>query len=346
MIPCILLFITTPLFAYENWEIRGRIDYFEQGLSSRNIGMTMESFKKDAAWQGFLTYPYVEENVAELFNRYSSIQMDRTSLELSPQEQHVISSADYRLQAITLQNIPVALKVSFIFLWEKTEDGWRIIAINPLSLIPADGSVADDIKKIGSAGAGQDFSEAYLFPVADSHVYAYSYAGWYKANWGKYEILGAGWHPSGGEKRAYLKFDLSGTDPGIAKKATLKLFHYHTGGGSSLDIGVYRVIKPWTEGSGVYKPSTIAAPSEISWVNQPLFDPQPVTQFTPGEGVNKWIEVDITPLVQAWLSGTPNNGLMLKPVGNLSGRTPQAQYGFYSREHGDIEKRPALVLSH
>ena len=31
-----------------------------------------------------------------------------------------------------------------------------------------------------------------IYPVADSHVYAYSYRNWNKANWGKYNVLGAG----------------------------------------------------------------------------------------------------------------------------------------------------------
>jgi hypothetical protein len=80
-------------------------------------------------------------------------------------------------------------------------------------------------------------------------------------------------------------------------------------------------------------------------VSQPSFDPNPVTQFKPGTGAGKSIEVDITPLVKAWLSGTPNNGLLLKASGTLSGGTPESVYGFYSREFADVEKRPVLILS-
>ncbi len=183
-----------------------------------------------------------------------------------------------------------------------------------------------------------------LEPIADSHVYAYSYAGWSKANWGKYEILGAGWHPSGGEKRAFLKFDLSGIDPNSVGKATLKLFHYHTGGGNSVDLGVYLVTSHWTEGRGTYKPATKALSDEISWVNQPSIDRYPVVYFNPGKNTNKWLEVDITPLVKAWLSGIPNHGMAIKGGEELKGK-PQAQYGFYSRESKDSAKRPILQLS-
>lgn len=187
-------------------------------------------------------------------------------------------------------------------------------------------------------------SGAALHPIADSHVYAYDYSGWSKANWGAYDRLGAGWHPTGGEKRAYLRFDLAGVDPARVKTATLRLFHYQTGGGHALGLGVYRVTGPWVEGRGTYKPSTPAGPGEISWVHQPSVDSSSAAQFHPGPGVDKWIEVDVTPLVRAWLSGTPNHGLMIKAQGALANDTPHAEYGFYSRE-ADAEKRPLLVLS-
>jgi len=185
-------------------------------------------------------------------------------------------------------------------------------------------------------------------PVADSHVYAYSYRNWNKANWGKYGSLGAGWNPTGGEKRTYLKFDISGVDPKNVGKATLKLFHYHTGGNNSLSVGIHRVTGTWQEGGGTYhsgQTEKSAAPGEISWVAQPPFSPYQSANFTPGPGANNYIEVDITQLVKQWLSGVPDNGLVLKVAGSLSGGTPESSYGFYSREHTDKSKRPVLILS-
>ncbi|MBW2622963.1 MAG: DNRLRE domain-containing protein, partial [Deltaproteobacteria bacterium] len=213
--------------------------------------------------------------------------------------------------------------------WQKTK-----IAASEIQQIT---SLFPDIKKA-----------TRLAPVADSYVYAYSYRNWNKANWGKYGSLGAGWHPTGGEKRTYLKFDLSGIDPKNAGKATLKLFHYHTGGNNSLSLGVYAVTSPWQEGGGTYhsgQTEKTAAPGEISWVNQPTFDFSPVASFKPGSGAGKYIEVDITPLVKAWLSGKPNYGLMIKPAGKMSGRAPESSYGFYSREYKDSQKRPQLFLN-
>jgi hypothetical protein len=197
-------------------------------------------------------------------------------------------------------------------------------------------------------GTGTIGGTSRLGPVADSRVYAYAYRNWNKANWGAYNIFTAGWHPVGGESRAYLKFDLSGIDPKSVDKATLRLFHYHTGGNNSLSLGVHRVTGTWQEGGGTYHSGKVekpAAPGEISWVNQPSFDPRPLAYFNPGPGVNKWVEVDITPLVKQWLSGVPNNGLVLKATGNLTHNTPISVYGFYSREDKDKSKHPVLVLS-
>jgi len=191
-------------------------------------------------------------------------------------------------------------------------------------------------------------SEKIVEPVADSQVYAYSYRNWNKANWGKYQILGAGWHPAGGEKRAYLKFDLSGVDPKSVGKATLKLFHNHTGGNNSLTVGVHAVTGTWQEGGGTYHSGQTekpAAPGEISWLAQPPFSPYQSANFTPGPGTNNYIEVDITQMVKQWLSGVPNNGLVLKATGQLTQNTAESSYGFYSREYKDKSKRPVLILS-
>lgn len=188
----------------------------------------------------------------------------------------------------------------------------------------------------------------HVQPVADAYVYAYSYRNWNQSNWGAYVSLSSGWNPTGGETRTYIRFDLSGIDPGRFGRATLRLYHSNTGGDNFLSLGVHRVTGTWGEGTGTYhsgETERTAAAGEISWVRQPSFDPNPVTQFNPGAGRGKMIEVDITPLVEAWLSGAPNNGLLVKASGSFSGSTPESVYSFCSREFEDPEKRPVLVIS-
>lgn len=187
-------------------------------------------------------------------------------------------------------------------------------------------------------------ADGALSPIADSHVYAYSYRGWNQANWGKYEILGAGWNPTGGEKRTYLKFDVSDIDKASFKKATLKLHHYHSAGSDRVELGIYTIRSPWNEGNGTYKPSNVAAPGEISWVNQPQLDPYPVTMFNPGMLTNDVVEVDITALVGSWVNGMENHGLVIKTVDSyLNGS--ESMYGFYAREHEHSDKWPQLIIN-
>ena len=215
-------------------------------------------------------------------------------------------------------------------------------------LIKPEAAVIPFVDMVPGPGIGNGAGLQQLHPVADAYVYEYAYRNWNKANLGKHGSLGAGWHPTGGEKRTYLKFDLSGIDPNIVKKATLKLYHNHTGGKNSLSVGVHAVNSRWQEGGGTYHSGQTekpAAPGEVSWVQQPTFDFSPVASFKPGSEIGKYIEVDITPLVKAWLSGKPNYGLMIKPVGIMSGRASESSYGFYSREYKDSQKRPQLFLN-
>ncbi len=132
------------------------------------------------------------------------------------------------------------------------------------------------------------------------------------------------------------------------QKATLKLFHYHTGGGDEAELGVYTVRSDWNEGNGNYTPAAqgpanVAAQGEICWINQPQSDPNPVAYFNPGTTINDFVEVDITPLVNSWINGMENHGLAIKTGENyLNG--PESMYGFYSREHEEMDKRPQLII--
>lgn len=185
--------------------------------------------------------------------------------------------------------------------------------------------------------------ESRFSPIADAYVYAYNYRNWNRSNRGRYDQLVAGWHPTGGESRAYIRFDLNSVDPAAAGKAVLRMFHMQTAGNNRVDLGIYRVTSPWKEGSDTYHPGKVektAAPGEISWAQQPSSDATPVATFNPGKGLYDWTEVDITPLVKAWLNGTPNYGLVIKPAGHLTQSTPASVYHFASRERAPGLERP------
>ncbi len=182
-----------------------------------------------------------------------------------------------------------------------------------------------------------------LTPVADGDVYAYSYLNWNWANWGMHETMGAGWHPVGGEKRAYLNFDVP-TDLGF-NRAVLKLYQYHNAGPVHT-LGVYRVTGPWDEGTDTYHSGAVeetAASGELCWMQQPSFDPVPVATFTSATAVPAWVDVDITSLVQQWQDGTLNYGLMIKTANeHPTASDPVAMSGFYTKEHSS---EPEEVVS-
>ncbi|MBN1322427.1 MAG: DNRLRE domain-containing protein [Methanotrichaceae archaeon] len=199
---------------------------------------------------------------------------------------------------------------------------------------------------LGQSYTSTDGEQQRLYPVADGEVYAYSYRNWNWANSGLCETMGAGWHPTGGEKRAYLRFDLpAGLD---ISRALLKLYQYHSAGPVH-SLGVYRVTSPWNEGTDTYHSGEVeetAAPGELCWMQQPSFDPVPVAIFTSATATPAYVEVDITPLVQQWQGGVPNYGLVVKTANeHPTASDPEARSGFYTRERPDQANRPVLELS-
>jgi len=185
--------------------------------------------------------------------------------------------------------------------------------------------------------------------IADSYVYAYEYRNWDKANFGLSEFLSVGWHSTGGEQRIYLKFDIPNINSETLEKAVLKLYHHSTIGKNIHTIGIHHVIENWEEGIGIFHPEQsedIDTTGAITWDVQPGFKDSSIVQFKPKKKKkkNKFIEINITQLVKDWISGTPNNGIVLKPEGYLSGRLPTSIYKFYSKDSEDTAKAPKIEI--
>lgn len=182
-----------------------------------------------------------------------------------------------------------------------------------------------------------------LYPVADGDVYAYSYRNWNWANWGQNVTMGAGWNPTGGGRRSYLRFDLPASQ-GFSR-AVLRLYQYHSAG-SVHSLGVYRVTSQWNEGTDTYHSGQVeekADPGELCWMQQPSFDPVPVATFNSANTVPAWVDIDITSLVQKWQGGTANYGLMIKRTNDNP--TYESASAYLTKENTDVAHRPVLVLS-
>ncbi len=235
------------------------------------------------------------------------------------------------------QDIPVAPGQSFEYIFSPDA---------PMAPLLGQGGATYPFVDVLIGGPQTGLPHQELTPVADADVYAYSYRNWNKANSGSAVTITAGYHPQGGEKRVYMRFELPEVQR--VEKAVLRLYQYYAGGQPYHRLGVFRVTAPWQEGTGTShygQDEPTAKSGEISWVNQPTFDPDPVIAFQPPETSNTRIGIDITGLVNQWLAGTPNYGLVLKVADPPNPNMPNSWYGFMSRECEESAKRPVLELT-
>ena len=125
-------------------------------------------------------------------------------------------------------------------------------------------------------------------------------------------------------RRALFRFDLSAVPAGATiQSATLHLRAVKT---SKQTIYLHRVLDPWTE-------------KGATWNNiGESFDATPTTSFVAPKK-KKYVAVDITDLVQAWVRGdVPNYGFMLIAE-------PSKESKFNTREAGS-RKHPYLEITY
>ena len=127
-----------------------------------------------------------------------------------------------------------------------------------------------------------------------------------------------------------LQYDLSSLPSGVTSsqlnKATLSLFvtGFTTGG----TFDVYLVNAPWNEGSVTFNSAPPLGNLVVSGVS------------VNSTAKNNFIQVDVTPALKQWMSGTPNYGLALVP-GPLS----QISVTFDSKEDSTFSHEPDLLYS-
>ena len=152
---------------------------------------------------------------------------------------------------------------------------------------------------------------------------------------------------TGGEKRAYLNFDLGDIHELEFHRAYLKIYLAKTIGNKNLTLGIYRVKDAWTEGEGILNDGfseEIDTTGVITWENQPEFSTDYYTKFNVGKKNNEFVEIDITNLIRYWMENGNINGIVIKPYGNKYVRAPISIYEFYSKDFGDPSKSPVIEL--
>ncbi|MFC8685660.1 DNRLRE domain-containing protein [Brevibacillus porteri] len=132
---------------------------------------------------------------------------------------------------------------------------------------------------------------------------------------------------SSGVLRGLLAFDL-GLIPNnaIINSATLKLMQ---DSGVATDIGVHRILSSWVE-------------SSVTWNSQPTFDSNPSVTFAFTTSA-KTHNIDLRELVQQWVAGDINNGILLK-VANESITNVGGQ--FKSIRATTVSERPTLTIDY
>ncbi|WP_437610293.1 DNRLRE domain-containing protein [Sorangium sp. So ce834] len=135
-----------------------------------------------------------------------------------------------------------------------------------------------------------------------------------------YEV-NTGYSSAYGEKRALFGFEL-GAIPAGALISSAR-FHVSTYSSTNQTVRVHRVLAPWSE-------------ADVTWDSLGGVDPAVVASFESVGGA--WREIDLTGLVQDWVSGVvPNYGILLEE--DLPGRT-----SYKSSDHPNPDNHPFIEV--
>jgi hypothetical protein len=156
-------------------------------------------------------------------------------------------------------------------------------------------------------------------------------------------------------RRSLLRWDLAALPSAITiNSARVELYRFDGGAENAMQLALHRVTRSWTEGSGFdLWPDPSYVPDGATWTHAGPgtawttpggdFDSSIVGQTTLPVGIGtEWVQLDASAAVRAWVAGSaPNHGLLLRAA---SGEYTYHYY--YSREHGDPDLRPRLVVNY
>ena len=226
-----------------------------------------------------------------------------------------------------------------------------------LGLLPAAGADAAVVTLQPGPEEGKDASVFYDSTTS---------VGYADANYGAAEDLrvrAVDYHSR--RFHCFLQFDVSSLVPEdvVSVKFSARAFFYYTWANTNEDreIGIYKVTEEWIEGAGTGGP---ALPGEITFNNQPTFDPDPVATITVPAGITEeeeaaggvwhvWDSDDtendnagFADLVKDWVSGaTLNYGMMVR-LTEPDNESYQPYHKYRSSDYlADPSLRPMLEIS-
>ncbi len=180
----------------------------------------------------------------------------------------------------------------------------------------------------------QQGSEGYS-GSQDTYIYRYDA----DANFSRQDVWRVGYkqHYSG-----LLRFELPSLPAGVQiRQALLHVFAYGWDG-VDLILEVYRVLQDVEVDEATWNQAAAGNPWFEPGCNDPVIDRpvRPEDVFTT-QGVDHWYMVDLTSLVQDWVSGAQaNNGVLVRPLSQLS----TSMFRFASAEYADASLRPKLKI--
>ncbi|OQA43559.1 MAG: Minor extracellular protease vpr precursor [Chloroflexi bacterium ADurb.Bin325] len=181
-------------------------------------------------------------------------------------------------------------------------------------------------------------AQVYTQPATDVFPAAadtYIHSGLQTSNYGTSPVLYVGHNDV---NRTILRFDVSSIDPNYpVEKAVLSVHvNAYSGGGSPADMQVFELTRAWVENTATWR---------IPWtVRGGDFDPTPVASLSiERTEIPKFMQFDITPLVQKWVADpASNNGVIIR----LQNQTSVTLYRLGSKEYWDKSQRPSLEVQY
>ncbi len=144
-------------------------------------------------------------------------------------------------------------------------------------------------------------------------------------------------------RHSLLRFDLAALPANsIVTTATLELYQYGSSGLAPMTLNAHRVLCVWAPSTATWNQLN----STTRWEKPGASGSKDRETVTAGAvellQTSGLVELNITPLVQAWLDQPAlNYGLLLRGISDRG-----HYYAFYSSESGDVNVRPRLVIQY
>lgn len=161
-------------------------------------------------------------------------------------------------------------------------------------------------------------------------------------------LLGIRWDRgrASADESALLSYNLQAVpQTATVQKATFSLYTTGRSNINSLTVGAFEVLRPWRPDQATWYSPTLSLPWAVMGCNGIDSDRRATAEDSTGiPGVGVWIDLDVTAMVQRWVSNPGANfGMIVRPAGDGQ---PSVRYEVASAKHPDPGLRPRLTLTY